>query len=186
MQRWWSALLWAGGILVVLLVCCGGPATVIQAVRNEFAENLRPPDTDSESAADARRRGVLVSEWSVVPPEVEVPGGWLQFGEAWVEERSRSTHRLVWFPAEERLGGYRLYVKYTLRVNQDASGTTRGSAMLVPDDKGVGHVIGSAADGPRVYTHLIDDPDVAGLRLSVVESFDAPRAKNIRLVPKAK
>lgn len=188
MRRWGSALLWAGGISVVLLLCCGGPATLVKAVVDGIADNLGPTgDNESGSMTESRERGVLVAEWSVVPSEVEVPGGRVQFGEAWVEERSRSTHRLVWFPAEERVGGYRVHVAYTLQNDRDAGGRVGIPAelMFVPDDLGVGHVIGRAAQGRGVYTHLIDDPDVTGLRLSVVGSFDAPRAKNIRLLPKS-
>jgi len=183
MRRWRSAFLWSLAVSALLLLCCGGPATVVQAVLNEFADNLRPTgDNESESAADSRRRGILVGEWSVVQPEVEVPGGRLQFGEAWVEERSRSTRRLVWFSAEERVGGYRVHVAY--RFYADPVGGRAAKRMLVPEDGRFGIVIGEDGQDDRgVYTQVIDDPNVAGLRLSVVDSFDAPRAKNIRLVP---
>jgi hypothetical protein len=164
----------------MLLVCCGGPVTVVKAVLDGFADGLRPSgDNESESVTEAQRRAILVSEWSVAPPALEIQGGRLEFGEAWVEERSRSTRRLVWFSAEDRVGGYRLHVPYTFRADGQAS----GSMMLVPDDNGVGHAVGQDRG---MYTLFLDDPDVAGLRLSVVESFQAPRDRNIRLIPQAK
>jgi hypothetical protein len=168
-----------------MLICCGGPLTIVQAVLNGFADNLRPTgDNESSSVTDARRREVLVGEWEVEPPVMDVPGGRLTFGDAWVEERSRSTHRLVWFPAEERTGGYRLQVCFEFQAGAGAVGVP-AELMLVSDDHGVGYSInGAGLDKQRMYTQLIDDPNVTGLRLSVVESFHVPRAKDIRLVPK--
>src|SRR5258708_28509483 len=105
----------------------------------------------------------------------------MRLGEAWVGERALSTPRLVWLPAERRVGGYRLHFTLTEGIE-----VMRANNLMFLRDDVTGHSVGgnSSSDGKSVCIDRLDSPDVSALRLSVVRSFDAPRHKNIRFLPK--
>ncbi len=153
-------------------------ATVVKALLNAGFDDFKGEGTTySFSAGDAKGRGVLVAELIADPPEVEVGGGSIRFGEAWLEERSLSTHCFVWFPVERRTGGYRL--SFTLA---EVKGLNASDLILVPDDAGMDARMSS--EGRTIHKVDVDTPDISGLRLSVIRSWSEPRAKNIRFLPK--
>jgi hypothetical protein len=184
MSRRRPVILWSLAGCGLLLVCCGGPATVVKALLNDATDDFKNRgEHESWSVAEARRRGVLVADLEAVPAEVEVAaGGRVRVREAWVEERARSTHRLIWLPTEERVGGYRLHL--TFDEGEDFVGRSARMAGRedAPEIDLGGHVL---SDGRHLYVVPLDDPDVSGLRLILARKFDDPRGKEVRFVPKA-
>jgi hypothetical protein len=181
MRRVRPALLSTLGLGLAAAVCCGGPATLVKALLNGFDDFKAVGETESWTVAEARDRGVLVEELALVPAELDVPGGRVRFGEAWVEERALSGHRLVWLPSEERVGGYRLH--FTLAEGKELLEAS-GLRFYRDDVSGVsvgGHL---RTGGRHLYVKRLDGPDVSGLRLSLARSSDAPRAKGIRFTRK--
>lgn len=183
MGRWRSATGWAVGVCLPMLVCCGGPATLVTAWLNEHVYNLKGlPEHESWTVAEARERSILVTELEAVPAELEVAsGGRVRVREAWVEERARSTHRLVWLAAEERVGGYRLHLTF----DNGANFVGRSARVVLregtPESGLSGH---SRGDGRELFFVELDDPDVSGVRLILARKFDDPRGKDVRFIPK--
>src|SRR5262245_35929807 len=93
-------------VLVLVAVAATGVKALANAAFDDFKKE---GETKSWSVAEARERGVLVTELAAAPSEVSVPGGRVRFGEIWVEERALSAHKFVWLPGEQRVGGYRLH-----------------------------------------------------------------------------
>ena len=184
MRRRRSAVLWALGVCLGMLACCGGPATLVKAWLNDTTDDFKGVgEHESWSVAEARRRGVLVAELEAVPAEVEVAaGGRVRVREAWVEERARSTHRLVWLPAEERVGGYRLHL--TLAEGEDFVGRSARVAVREGGPEiGLGGPV--RTDGGHLYVVPLDDLDVSGLRhrLGWVARRRAARAGDLGVRP---
>jgi hypothetical protein len=163
--------------ILAIVAGIGCIATATKAFLNHLFDDFKGRgEQESETLAEARERGILVSVVVADPGEVEYQGGRIRFGQAWVEERSLRTHRFIWFPTERRRGGYRL--QFTAKLT---GGTESEWPMLVPDDAGYG--VSLVPGDTRVYDVPIESPDVLGLRLSVVRSWKDIRSKNIRFVP---
>src|SRR5262245_32052200 len=131
MGRLKSIVWWAVGVTSVMLLCFGVPATLVKAWLNAHVHNFKGlPEHEAWSVAEAGDRGILVAELASAPAEVEVAaGGRVRVREAWVEERVRSTHRLVWLRAEERIGGYRLHLTF----DEGADFVGRSARVLIRD-----------------------------------------------------
>lgn len=161
-------------VVVVVLVFTG-----IQAVLNSLFDDFKGEGvTYSRSTSEARFRGILVTELVADPQELEIAGGRIRFGEAWIEEEALSTHQLVWLPAERRTGDYRLY--FTLA---DVNGVNAFDLIFASGDL-PSDAWTSSVNGRTIYSLSVGSPDVSGFRMSVIRAWSEPRAKNIRFVPK--
>ena len=173
-------LLVAMTLIVGLLTCI--TASIIKSLYNAAFDDFKGAgETESWNVREARSRGVLVKELVAEPAVLSLPGGQIRFGEAWIEERALSTHRLVWFPMERRIGGYRL--QFTLVEGEEFM--EKDGLMFIRDNR-TGQSVGGnrSSTGMTVYIELLEEPDVADLRLSVVKSFDEPLKYQVRFVPK--
>jgi hypothetical protein len=167
-------------LVPVILVGLACAATAVHAVYNYCFEDFKGRgEYESWSLEEARERGILVTELVAEPRELQVGSGRIQFGQAWIEERSMPTHHFVWLPDERRIGGYRL--QFTIAK---VTGIRDDAFYFEANDPK--YTLGgfSRSTGGRVVFLPIDSPDVSGLRLSAVQTRDDPQAKNIRFVPK--
>lgn len=167
-------------LLIGLLACVAATATAGKALLNAAFDDFKGEgEHKSWDAAESLRRGVLVAELVAVPDVLAVPGGQVRFGQVWVEERSLSTHRFVWLPYEQRIGGYRL--SFTLDGGQDL--VRAGAACLAPD-RGAG--LGSSTSGPRTVYHVaFDGRDVPALQVRLSQA-GGPAPDVVRFVPRPK
>ena len=170
-----SNLVWVVLATFAMATCAKG---VLNAAFDDFKSE---GETESWSVDEARERGVLVSEWTAVPPDFQVPGGRVRFGEVWVEERALTTHRFVWFPCERRIGGYRLH--FTLAEGKELM-EAKGHFFYRDDVTGVNVGGHRMSDGRHLYIERLDDPDISAIRLSITRDSDAPRNRDIRFVHK--
>lgn len=127
---------WLCTLSLIFLVITGAKALLDSTFDDFKGEGV----TYSWSAGEATERGVLVRELAADPSELEIPGGSIRFGHAWIEERSLSTHRLVWFPAEQRVGGYFLYFRFA-----EIKGVKPSDLIILRGDEGSS--VGSMASG---------------------------------------
>jgi hypothetical protein len=87
-------------------------ATVAKHLLNEGFDNFKGElEHRSLSIFEARSKGTLVRELTWDPGAVVVDGKPIAIQEAWIEERHLMTHRFVWFPHAERIGGVNLCVR---------------------------------------------------------------------------
>jgi hypothetical protein len=164
-------------LIFAIVASLGCVTTDAKAAWNAAFEDLKGRgEQESDTPDEARERGILVAAVVADPGEVEIPGGRIRFGRAWVEERSLPTHCFVWLPAERRRGGYRLH--FTAQV---IGGNESPWPFAVLDDAGHGQPL--VPDDTRVYYLPIESTDVRGVRLSVLQSWKDVRAKNIRFLP---
>jgi hypothetical protein len=164
-------------VFLIAFACLTAGKAVLNSLFDDFHDR---GENESRSADVARRRGILITELVAESAEVEFAGGRIRFGPAWVEERSLTGHRLVWFPAEIRRGGYRVHFR------AEVTGTNRDDRLqlfFVPGDEGHSATESVSLDGSLYYV-TVESRDASDLRLSAVRSWKEPRAKNIRFIPK--
>lgn len=168
-------------LFIGLLVSLAATATAGKALLNAAFDDFKGEgEHKSWDPAESRRRGVLVAELVAVPDAFAVPGGQVRFGQVWVEERSLSTHLLVWLPYEQRIGGYRL--SFALDGGQDL---VRAGASRLDPDRGAG--LGSSTSGPRTVYHVaFDGPDVPALRVRRPPTDGGSAPDVVRFVPRPK
>jgi hypothetical protein len=137
-------------------------------------------DAASRSSLEARLRRSFVCRARFVSPVFEYQGKKIAVDEAWVERRSKLRWTLVWFPYFENKGSYQLC--FTLKEGTelfDGPGTNGvlPARFWVTGD--VGHSFGK--QGRR-----FDDCDAfqtlpSSVKLSILESWHQPRAKDIEI-----
>jgi hypothetical protein len=177
MKRWASATVWCFSIILLMLTCCGVPATIAKSWWNNNIENFkgRPDENVSQSVFESRDRGVLVMELEPLPSEFEGPEGKVYIREAWIEERAQSGHKLVWLPHEKRVGGLRLLIK----VNNERSFDLAGTMFFRSDDP-----IGLLRRDRGAASIELDDSDTSNIRLKARQNFDRDPKIEIRFEPK--
>ncbi|MCB2406726.1 hypothetical protein [Hymenobacter lucidus] len=89
------------------------------------------------STADARQQGLLLREYVVEPATLRFENYEASFTDCWVEERTRTSHRFIFFEQITKLGEPRFVLNYQgRRLTPDADSTAE--AMLVPGNEGHG------------------------------------------------
>ena len=182
-------VLWVVLPLVVAVV-----ATMAKAFVNHENWSRGYSDNPSRSVADARRRGILVTEWTAVPNELPGFYGRFRFGEIWVEERILSSHLCVWFPYEKRLAGH--VFCFTLsggewrkfqfirgehdRGNWEHNTSTPDSSTSISDRDADEFGVPIYP----VYKVEIDSPDVSQMHIGFVRASGTPLTEAARLIPK--
>lgn len=130
--------------------------------------------TTSKTAAESKARGICITSLKAVPSDLSIQGRTVRISSAWLEYCSSQSERWL-APAEQRLNGVSLC--FTI------SGDLDPEDFFVVGDDGAGVTECSWSHDTRVYVIDLDQASaVEGLRLSLTDTFDSPRPKNIRFV----
>ena len=171
-----SRRLWVSIGLVLIVLATAGKA-VLNAAFEDFKGR---GEREAETVREARSRGILVTELSVDPPQLEGAGVRVWFHEAWIEERSLPSHFLVWIPTEKRRGGYRLHFTFA-RVE----GAHEVDVSLRPVDAHL-HPHSVSGGGKTLHCIPLDDPHISEVRCDVTRAYRGPHIGSVRFVPKPK
>ena len=126
----------------------------------------------SDSATKASRRGTLVCEVEVQPAEFVFHSQKVRFREAWLEESFIRSQKVC-------------YLCFTLAEGESQFRPPPDqpwSPFFVVEDEGmsVGTIGDNRADGQILFHHAVSGPGDLPIRVSLVESFNASRSKNVR------
>jgi len=90
-----------------------GTVTLLKHAANQFDESELVEGWPCGSAGEAKARGTLVEELTLLPSELPYKGHDLRFKEAWLEEASGLTHDFVWFSHYQPVGWRNLCFRVT-------------------------------------------------------------------------
>ena len=161
-------------LLVIVAITLAAALLVIgfQVVTDSDPSHNNP----SHSVAEAKARGLLVATLEARPAVLALPQGSFHIASAWVEERAHRSVRL-WFFRDRRLKGYSLCLTLL-------EGELPGDWFFVSGDEGKSLL----RNGGPPFVYQLDlgrSEEVEALRLSLLESWRAPRAKDITFVASA-
>ena len=147
---------------------------------------------NSDSSAQARQTGILLREYTVKPRVIEFENYRAEFTDCWVEECTRTRHRLILFKEVTKSGGRRFVLNYQgQRVSPDPDSV--GGAMLVPGQQGVGLDLAESEYAPqpaalayRQFTNIsLPTNGNDTIYFSIIRRWKDPRNYLIKVYPKA-
>lgn len=130
--------------------------------------------TSSKTVAESKARGICITPLKAVPSDLSIQGRAVRISSAWLEYCSSQSERWL-APAEQRLNGVSLCFT--------TSGDLDPEDFFVVGDDGAGVTECSWSHDTTVHVIDLDQTSaVESLRLSLTDTFDSPRPKNIRFV----
>ena len=147
---------------------------------------------NSASSAEARKQGILLKEYTVIPSQLRFQNYTAAFTDCWVEEKTRTAHNFIFFRKVTKLGEPRFVLNYQgQRVAPDPD--SAGEAMLVPGRVGHGKDLAASKydQQPNRLAHNqfanVAFPDSIGndtLYFSIIRSWGDKRNFIIKAYPK--
>ena len=172
-----------------ILIICGIIAflllTFFKIVLNgaAFSGVLYPPFL---TAGEAQRSLTYVCPALIEPKEIDYKGQRIEFGEAWVEKRSKPSWFLVWIPYRKIVKGYELC--FTIKTGNELFRKFPSPWFVIGDrGKGVGSIILNPAPLNGVlFWESIGEKDAGeiippSLEMSLIDNWKDPRPKNIKV-----
>ena len=105
-------------VLAVVILTGVALTTGAKVVWNAFHDSEdEPSEIYSESAAEARRAGILISDLIVVPALGSKNGQALMVSEAWIEKCAVHRYSFVWFHRRVPSGGVTVVIKLKKRID---------------------------------------------------------------------
>lgn len=144
------------------------------------------PSSPCRTAGEAKRSFTYVCPAFIEPKVIDYKGHRIEFGEAWVEKRSKPACFLVWIPYRQIKKGYELC--FTLKSGNELFRTVP-SPWFVIGDRGMGiwHIIYThdPSNGVLFWESLGEKPDdeiiPKNLEMSLIDNKQDPRSKNITI-----
>jgi len=137
------------------------------------------PSSPCRTPGEAKRSFTYVCPAFIEPKVIEYKGHRIEFGEAWVEKRSKPSWFLVWIPYRQIKKGYKLCL--TLKSGDQESG-----GWFVIGDRGRSFGGSFSKGRPVLYTETLgqkDEDDIipTSLQMSLIDNWKDPRPKNLTI-----
>ena len=178
---------WLVGLLLLSALLLLGFLYLDVSVRDSYSGMW-----NSASTAEARKQGILLKEYTVMPRQLRFQNYTAAFTDCWVEEKTRTAHEFIFFRKVTKLGEPRFVLNYQgQRIAPDPD--SAGAAMLVPGREGNGLDLAASEYAPHpnrlAYGQFanVAFPDSIGndtLYFSIIRSWSDKRNFLIKAYPK--
>jgi hypothetical protein len=138
------------------------------------------PNSPCRTPGEAKRSFAYVCPAFIEPKVIDYKGHSIEFGEAWVEKRTKPSWFLVWIPYRKIMKGYELC--FTLK-----SGDQELVGWFVIGDRGRGVGLhGFSKGNPVLFAESLGEKDEeevlpASSQMSLIDNWKDPRPKNLTI-----
>ncbi len=167
------------------VIICGIIAFLLLTIFKFFGNGLGDkgiPSSPCGTSGEAKRSFTYVCPALIEPKVIDYKGQRIEFGEAWVEKRSKPSWFLVWIPYRKIVNGYELC--FTLKSGDQLFGKTRPWFVIGDRARGLGVL--SFKNTQTLFTESLgenhaDEIIPTSLEMSLIDNWKDPRPKNIKI-----